>query len=263
MNPASGTKRTLKREEAERARLEREAPPRYNENGDRIELVGRPQTRGQLIEYALHTLKVSQETREVLSDPRAIPPELLPDGIRAEVCRWSWATATLIIADAYEDVRINDVEVMEKFQSAVARDQLIARKRAAWEWFFEPWEGLQPRVPLELVCQTLHLRVAGVRYFIRYEAPDEHGHKVGVRPPVFPMPPGVRYELFHTRDPEDDAEEESYWGRSVTEPIRQALADVRERAKQMVSETLAQQAQLELPSGLDVLTLIAGAAPSF
>lgn len=122
--------------------------------------------------------------------------DLTPAGVD-EIVRRTRRVARLMINSASEEVLITDAEI-RKHRSIYIRRELIAAKITAWEWFFDPWLGMRPRLSLEEVCPVLHTDPEWIRECVRR---TEVGGRP-IEPTRYSLPPGYRVaELYHEGDP--------------------------------------------------------------
>lgn len=95
-------------------------------------------------------------------------------------------------------------EEIEALPPGYRRDEMIADKVVAWEWFFGPWEGWLPRFALEEACAVLLVHPDWIRRRVR-----AYFEKEKVEPPKFRLAPGYRVQLY-SDDPEFDTIERNY-----------------------------------------------------
>lgn len=108
--------------------------------------------------------------------------ELSPEAVD-EIIHRVYRTAILVINAAGEEVLITDAEI-RKATSLYYKRELIEAKITAWEWFFRPWLGLQPRLSLEEVCRVLHAQPQWVRECVERQPASKRTR--------FRMQPGYR-----------------------------------------------------------------------
>ena len=133
---------------------------------------------------------VAVQTNEwALIPPIYWPPracDLTLAGIE-EVLRIVREASRWVLRSACEEVCITDADI-RKVKAIQKRNDLIAAKITAYEWFFEPYKGLAPRLSLEEVCRVLHRDPKYVRDRVRANPASKATH--------YEMPPGYRAELL-------------------------------------------------------------------
>ncbi len=138
---------------------------------------------------------------EVIGPRQEIPHEVEPPVSWEERIRnlRPWEVAELILrmqrlAILYINATCEAAMISDERIDALsghARDELIADKVVAWEWFFGPWEGWLPRFALEEACVILQLHPDWVRRRVR-----AYFEKEGIKRCKYKLPPGYRVELY-------------------------------------------------------------------
>ena len=130
-----------------------------------------------------------EEEAARLGPPIKWPPlarDLTLAGVE-EVMRIVREMARWLLRCTCEEVCITDEDI-RKLKSRQAREDLIATKITAYEWFFGTFQGVPPRLSLEEVCRVLHRDPKFVRARVRANP--------AAKATRYKMPPGYRAELL-------------------------------------------------------------------